>query len=80
MKIVNLFIEIELKLKQYMIPFLFLFIVWFSGFMFYVITEPGQDIGALILLSLTVRSPVVASDFSNFYAFSIRITSQRDII
>jgi len=68
MKIVNLFIEIELKLKQYMIPFLFLFIVWFSGFMFYVITEPGQSIGALILLSLTVRSPVVTSDFSNFYA------------
>jgi len=68
MKIVNLFIEIELKLKQYKFPFLFLFLFWFTGFLFFAITESFHSVGALLLLSLTIRSPAVTSDFSNFYS------------
>ena len=68
MKIINIFIEIELKLKQYKFPFLFLFLFWFIGFMFFAITEPFQNIGVLFLLSLTIRTPAISSDFSNFFA------------
>jgi len=37
-------------------------------FFFFVITEPNENLGILILFSLTIRSPVHASDFANFYA------------
>ena len=38
---------------------------WFS---FFVITEPNENLGNLILFSLTIRSPEDAGDFANFYA------------
>jgi len=63
----NLFIEIELKLKQYKLPFLFLFLFWLSGFIYFAIAEPFHSFGALLLMSLTIRSPVTPTDFSNFF-------------
>ncbi len=67
MKMMNLFIEIELKLKQYKLPFLFLFLFWLSGFIYFAIAEPFHSFGALLLMSLTIRSPVTPTDFSNFF-------------
>ncbi|MFW9999708.1 MAG: NAD-binding protein [Candidatus Hermodarchaeota archaeon] len=68
MKLVNFFIEFRLKLKQYKIAFIFLFLFWFGGFLFFLITESGQNIGIIFLYSLTVRFPPDASDFANLYA------------
>ena len=68
MKLVNFFIEFRLKLKQYKLAFLFLFLFWMVGFLFFLITEPGQNLGIIILYSLTVRSPIDAGDFVNLYA------------
>ncbi len=68
MNIVNLYIEIQLKLKQYKIQFVFLFLVWFGGFLFFLFTEFGENLGVLILFSLTVRSPKGAGDIVNLYA------------
>ncbi|MFX0007439.1 MAG: NAD-binding protein [Candidatus Hermodarchaeota archaeon] len=68
MKLVNFFIEFRLKLKQYKLAFIFLFLFWFCGFLFFFITESGQNIGIIFLYSLTVRSPTDASDFANLYA------------
>ncbi|MFX1348402.1 MAG: NAD-binding protein [Promethearchaeota archaeon] len=68
MKLVNFFIEFRLKLKQYKIAFIFLFLFWFGGFLFFLITESGQNIGIIFLYSLTVRFPPDVSDFANLYA------------
>lgn len=68
MKLVNFFIEFRLKIKQYKLAFIFLFLFWFSGFLFFFITESGQNLGIIFLYSLTVRSPVDAGDFANLYA------------
>lgn len=68
MKAINLLIEIELKLKQYKLPFLFLFLFWLSGFIYFAIAEPFHSFGALLLMSLTIRSPITPTDFSNFFA------------
>jgi len=68
MKFVNFFIEFRLKMKQYRIAFIFLFLFWFGGFLFFLITEPGQNIGVIFLYSLTVRSPMDAGDYANLYA------------
>ena len=68
MKLVNFFIEFRLKLKQYKLAFVFLFIFWFYGFLFFLITEFGQNIGIIFLYSLTVRSPPSGGDFANLYA------------
>ncbi|MFW9901767.1 MAG: NAD-binding protein [Candidatus Thorarchaeota archaeon] len=68
MKLVNFFIEFRLKLKQYKLAFVFLFLFWFCGFLFFLITESGQNIGIIFLYSLTVRSPADAGDFANLYA------------
>ena len=68
MNLLNLFIEIHLKLKQYRVQFIFFFLFWFSGFLFFLITEPNETFGNLLLFSVTVRSPADAGDYANFYA------------
>jgi len=68
MNLMNFFIEIHLKLKQYKIQFIFLFLFWFGGLLFFIITEPNDSAGNLFLYSLTVRIPEDAGDFANFYA------------
>ena len=67
MNIMNLFIEIHLKLKQYKLQFIFFFLFWFSGFLFFLIIEPNENLGNIFLFSVTVRSPEDAGDFANFY-------------
>ncbi|MHA1509660.1 MAG: NAD-binding protein [Promethearchaeota archaeon] len=67
MSILNSFINFELKLKQYKLQFVFLFLFWFAGFIFFLFTEPGSSFGELVLYSLTVRSPINAGDVANFY-------------
>jgi len=68
MSILNLLIEIELKLKQYKLQFVFLFLFWFGGFISFIIMIPNHSFWEYILYSLTVRRPVSAGDFTNFYA------------
>jgi hypothetical protein len=68
MSILNLLIEIELKLKQYKLQFVFLFLFWFGGFISFIFIEPNHSLFEYILYSLTVRRPVSAGDFTNFYA------------
>ena len=68
MSLINIFIEIYLKLKQYKLQFIFFFLFWFGGFLFFFITEPSDNLGEIFLYSLTVRSPIAAGDFANFYA------------
>jgi hypothetical protein len=68
MGIINSFINFELKLKQYKLQFVFLFLFWFAGLIFFLFTEPGASFGELVLYSLTVRSPLNAGDFANFYS------------
>jgi len=68
MGILNLLINFELKLKQYKLQFVFLFLFWFAGFIFFFFTVPGSNFGELVLYSLTVRSPLSAGDFANFYS------------
>ncbi|MHA2399476.1 MAG: NAD-binding protein [Promethearchaeota archaeon] len=67
MSLINFFIGIHLKLKQYRLQFLFFFLFWLIGFLFFFYTVPGASIGEIFLYSLTVRSPVGAGDFANFY-------------
>ncbi|KKN58492.1 hypothetical protein LCGC14_0551660 [marine sediment metagenome] len=73
MNIINSLIEFQLKLKQYRLQFIFLFLFWFGGFLFFLITEPDQSLGVLILFSLTVRSPEGAGDFAKFYVLILPI-------
>ncbi|MFX1494940.1 MAG: NAD-binding protein [Promethearchaeota archaeon] len=68
MSILNFFIEVHLKLKQYKLAFIFLFLFWFIGFMGFFITEPNDTMGEIILYSLGVRFPEPAGDFASFYA------------
>jgi len=68
MSILNLLIEIELKLKQYKLQFVFLILFWFGGFISFIIIEPNHSLLEYILYSLTVRRPVSAVDFTNFYS------------
>ncbi len=68
MGILNSLINFELKLKQYKLQFVFLFLFWFAGFIFFLFTVPGSNFGELVLYSLTVRSPLNAGDFANFYS------------
>jgi hypothetical protein len=67
MSIINFLISIELKLKQYKLQFLFLFIFWLGGFIFFLFTISGQNIWIIFLYSLTVRRPTSTNDFINFY-------------
>jgi hypothetical protein len=68
MSLINILIEIHLKLKQYKLQFLFFFLFWFSGFLFFLVTESSSSLGEIVLYSLTVRSPSADGDFANFYA------------
>jgi len=68
MSILNLLIEIELKLKQYKLQFVFLLLFWFGGFISFIIMIPNHNFWEYILYSLTVRRPISAVDFTNFYA------------
>ena len=68
MKLLNSFIIIHLKLKQYKLQFIFFFLFWFIGFLFFLITEPEYHLGEIILFSITVNIPSDAADFGQFYA------------
>jgi hypothetical protein len=68
MKILNFFIEIHLKLKQYKLAFLFLFLFWFGGFLIFLILEPDYNLWEIFLFSWTIRSPEPAGDFTNLYS------------
>ena len=68
MTLINFFIEVHLKLKQYKLQFIFFFLFWLGGFLFFFITEPGDSISNLLFYSLTIRSPINAGDFANFYS------------
>ena len=68
MSVLNSLISIQLKIKQYKIQFLLLFLVWFMGFAFFALTEPFQNLWDLFLISLTVRSPQNGGDFVNFFS------------
>jgi len=68
MSVLNSLISIQLKIKQYKAQFLLLFIFWLVGFTFFAFTDPFQDIWNLFLMSITIRKPQIASDFSNFYS------------
>ncbi len=67
MNIGTTIIGLHLALKKYMIQFFILFLFWLMGFIYYLSTEPYQDLWHLILLSWTIRSPINGGDFSNFY-------------
>jgi voltage-gated potassium channel Kch len=60
-------IGLHLKLKKYMLQFIFLFLFWLVGFIFFLITESGQDLWHIFLLSWTIRTQESAGDFANFY-------------
>ncbi|KKL05723.1 hypothetical protein LCGC14_2603200, partial [marine sediment metagenome] len=68
MNLLNSFIIIHLKLKQYKIQFIFFFLFWFIGFLFFLITEPGYNLGKIILFSISVGIPDDAGDFAQLYA------------
>lgn len=68
MNILNFFIEIHLKLKQYKLAFLFLILFWFGGFLIFLIIEPDYSLWEIFLFSWTVRSPEPAGDFTNLYS------------
>ena len=68
MSILNVLIEIELKLKQYKIQFIFLILFWLAGLSLFVVIEPNHSFLEYILFSLTVRRPENAGDFTNLYS------------
>ena len=68
MNLLNSFIIIHLKLKQYKLQFIFFFLFWFAGLLFFLITEPEYHIGEILLFSITVNIPSDAGDFGQFYA------------
>ena len=68
MTLINFFIEVHLKLKQYKLQFIFFFLFWLGGFLFFFITEPGDSISNLLFYYLTIRKPQYAGDFANFYS------------
>jgi len=68
MSLINIFIEIHLKLKQYKLQFIFFFLFWFGGFLYYLISEPTNSLSEIFLYSLTIRPPVSVGDFDRFYA------------
>ncbi|NVM35578.1 MAG: NAD-binding protein [Candidatus Lokiarchaeota archaeon] len=73
MNLLNAFIVIHLKLKQYKLQFIFFFLFWFIGFIFFLITEPEYSFGRIILFSITVGLPSDVGDFGQFYAIILPI-------
>ena len=68
MSLINIFIEIHLKLKQYKLQFIFFFFFWFGGFLFFLISEPSDSLSEIVFYSLTIRSPPSAGALATFYA------------
>jgi len=68
MNLLNSFIIIHLKLKQYKLQFIFFFLFWLVGLLFFLITEPEYHFGEILLFSITVNIPSDAGDFGQFYA------------
>ena len=73
MNLLNAFIVIHLKLKQYKLQFIFFFLFWFIGFLFFLITEPEYSFGRIFLFSITVGLPSDVGDFGQFYAIVLPI-------
>jgi hypothetical protein len=67
MSIINLLINIELKLKQYKIQFIILFLFWIIGYVFFMLMQPGENLWVIFLYSLTIRKLTSSNDFINFY-------------
>ena len=68
MSFINFIINIELKLKQYKIQFLFLIFFWFGGFIFFYLTQPGESMWIIFLYSFSIRRPISSNDFISFYS------------
>jgi len=68
MNLLNAFIGIHLKLKQYKAQFIFFFLFWFIGLVYFFITEPGYDLGRIIHFTITVGIPSDVGNFGQFYA------------
>jgi hypothetical protein len=68
MNLLNAFIGIHLKLKQYKAQFIIFFLFWFIGLIYFLITELGYDLGRIILFTLTVGLPSDVGNFGQFYA------------
>lgn len=67
MNLLNAFIGIHLKLKQYKLQFIFFFLFWLIGFTYFLITEAGYNIWRIFLFSITVGIPSDIGDFGQFY-------------
>ena len=68
MNLLNAFIGIHLKLKQYKIQFIFFLLFWFIGFTYFFITEYGYNLWRIVLFSITLGLPSDVGDFGQFYA------------
>ena len=53
--------------------FIFFFLFWFIGFLFFFITEPDYNLGKIILFSITVGIPSDAGDFAQLYSLILPI-------
>ena len=73
MNLLNSFIVIHLKLKQYKLQFIFFFLFWFIGFLFFLITEAEYHLSKIFLFSITVGIPSDAGDFAQLYALILPI-------
>ncbi|MFW9973103.1 MAG: NAD-binding protein [Candidatus Odinarchaeota archaeon] len=67
MNLLNSFIIIHLKLKQYKLQFIFFFLFWLAGFIFFFITEPEYSLGEIFLFSVLVNIPSDIGAFGQFY-------------
>jgi len=67
MNLLNTFIGIHLKLKQYRMQFVFFFLFWLIGFVYFLITEFGYNLGQLFLFSITIGVPSDVGNFGQFY-------------
>ncbi|MFX1388216.1 MAG: NAD-binding protein [Promethearchaeota archaeon] len=67
MNLLNTFIIIHLKLKQYKLQFIFFFLFWLAGLIYFLITEPEYYLGEILLFTITVNIPSDAGDFGLFY-------------
>ena len=73
MSVMNGLININIALKKYSIQFVFLFLFWLAGVVFFFFTQPGENLWGIFLLSFTVRTPEFASDFAGFYSLMLPI-------
>ena len=66
MNLINSLIDLRLKIKEYKLAFLFLFLFWLMGFLSFLFTETSQSLGAIFLMALGIRNS--PSDFGGFYS------------